>query len=275
MISFAGTREERGKGVRRRVLPSTRIPSNWQSFLRVDGNKEELFRFLAEQSVATLNSDDKEVYCTTGDKVLASPEREDTSTLQPCTQEEADSRMALHVQDATSRGLKKIMIRTNDTDVVVLAVSLFHAISIDELWVAFGAGKSFRYLPVHNISTKLGQSKAKVLPLFHALTGCDTVSFFSGRGKKTAWDIWNVFPELTNTLDNLNKSSVTVEDVKSVMGVIERFIVLLYDRTSVLTDVDQARQQLFTKKCRKIESIPPTKAALEQHILRAVHQGED
>ena len=27
------------------------------------------------------------------------------------------------------------------------------------------------------------------LPFFHALTGCDTVSAFHGKGKRTAWEI--------------------------------------------------------------------------------------
>ena len=33
------TRQIRGKGIRRRVAPSTRIPKNWKDFLRVDENK--------------------------------------------------------------------------------------------------------------------------------------------------------------------------------------------------------------------------------------------
>jgi hypothetical protein len=42
------TRSKRGKGVRRRVEPQNRIPGNWSAFLRIDENKAELFRFLAE-----------------------------------------------------------------------------------------------------------------------------------------------------------------------------------------------------------------------------------
>ena len=37
------TRVRRGLGERRKVLPSTRIPSDWKGFLRVDANKDELF----------------------------------------------------------------------------------------------------------------------------------------------------------------------------------------------------------------------------------------
>ena len=41
------TREKRGSGQRRKVLLSTRIPSDWKGFLRVDDNKDELFKLLA------------------------------------------------------------------------------------------------------------------------------------------------------------------------------------------------------------------------------------
>ncbi len=43
----ASTREKRGKGTRKRVGPSTKMPKNWSDFLRVDENKTELFAFLS------------------------------------------------------------------------------------------------------------------------------------------------------------------------------------------------------------------------------------
>ena len=44
----ATAREKHGKGARRRVAESAPIPGNWQDFLRVDINKEELFSFLSK-----------------------------------------------------------------------------------------------------------------------------------------------------------------------------------------------------------------------------------
>ena len=49
-------------------------------------------------------------------------------------------------------------------------------------------------------------------------------------------------------------------------------MILLYDSTSNLECVNQARMQLFTQKGRSIEGIPPTKAALIQHTKRATYQ---
>ena len=83
--------------------------------------------------------------------------------------------------------------------------------------------------------------------------------------------MWNVFPELTSALKELNALPEVVD--YSSLEVIERFVVLLYDRTSNLTKVNEARQELFAKKSRTLENIPPTQKALLQHTKRAVLQG--
>ena len=91
--------------------------------------------------------------------------------------------------------------------------------------------------------------------MFHALTGCDTVSFFNGRGKKTAWDVWRVFPKLIPVLRVLKASPKEITD--DCMAVLERFVVLLYDRTSSLMKVNEVRQELFSKRSRSLDSTPP------------------
>ena len=58
----------------------------------------------------------------------------------------ADSHMVLHTSRVAKHNHYKILIWTVDTDVVLLAVSMAHVLqSRDELWLAFGTGKSFRY----------------------------------------------------------------------------------------------------------------------------------
>ena len=113
----------------------------------------------------------------------------DVSGLAPCTHEEADTRILLHLEDAVKQGYNKVSIRTVDTNVVVLAVASAQRLNITELWIAFGAGKNFRYLPAHEMADALGPNRCVALPMFHAFTGCDTVSCFGGRGKRTAWDM--------------------------------------------------------------------------------------
>ena len=49
----------------------------------------------------------------------------------------------------------------------------------------------------------------------------------------------------------------------------ERFVTLLYDRASICTGVNQLRSELFSKKNRIVENIPPALDALHLHIKRA------
>ena len=175
------TRSEKEKGIRRRVEPRSAVPGNWQEFLRIDDNKTELFFFLASNEAEIETN--KHLITTQGNGVLSS-NQEDVSTLVPCTHEEADTRIFLHLKDAVRHGYSNASIRTVDTDVVVLAITSVNRLNLSEPWVAFGTGKSFRFIAAHEIANTLGPDRCEALPMFHAFTGYDTVSCFGGRGKK-------------------------------------------------------------------------------------------
>ena len=76
-----------------------------------------------------------------------------------------DSRMILHAADGTKQRYKNILIRTVDSDVVVLAISFANRIECEKLTVTFGIGKSFRYLDVSRMALVLGNRKSLVLPV--------------------------------------------------------------------------------------------------------------
>jgi hypothetical protein len=108
------------------------------------------------------------------------------------------------------------------------------------------------------------------LMLFHAVTGCDTASSFLGHGKKSAWLAWTICPDVTNVF--LALASQPDEVDAQNLHIIERFVVVMYSRTCGLDRVNEARKQLFAQGSRSIDNIPPTKAALLQHVKRAVYQ---
>ena len=168
-----------------------------------------------------------------------------------------------------TEGFNKISIRTVDTDAVVLAVAAAQRHGNTEMWIAFGTGKSFRFLAAYDMARVLAPDRCTALPMFYAFTGCDTVSFFGGRGKRTAWDTWRSYNDIRSIFVSLAN---TPESVESSVASLEQFVILLYDRTSSLEDINQARKHLFAQKGRSIENIPLTKAALVQHIKRAVYQ---
>ena len=96
------------------------------------------------------------------------------------------------------------------------------------------------------------------------------VSFFAGRGKTTAWEVWTALPELTQVLIDLTTAPAQVDE--DATQTIERFVILLYDRTSTSTDVNKAHCKLFAMK-NNVQLIPPPSAALKQHVRRAMYQG--
>ena len=155
----ADTRNQWGECIRRRVEPLSRIPGNCQEFLRVDENKTELFSCLANKAI--LLETECQIISTHHEDVLFKQHR-DVASLAPCTHEEADTRIMLHVADAVREGHNQRptvrtvpTVRTIDTDILVLAIATTQKLSVTELWVTFGTGKNFRYLAAHEISIAL------------------------------------------------------------------------------------------------------------------------
>ncbi len=56
------------------------------------------------------------------------------------------------------------MIRTVDSDVVALAVAVYHDITEGELWVSFGVGPSHRYLSIHQMAVAPERAKMRLFP---------------------------------------------------------------------------------------------------------------
>ena len=181
-------RQSRGVGNRLLLSGKTSIPINWKNFLRVDANKEGLFRLLAVAVQEFQPPAGKTIISTLGEHAVSSPVL-NLQELQ-CKHEEADTRLLFHAFHASKNGLVKIMIHASDTDVVVIAIAASRSMPNCELWVAFGHGATLRYIPCHMIAASLGDEASQGLLFLHALSGCDTVSSFHGIGKKTAWSGW-------------------------------------------------------------------------------------
>ena len=98
----------------------------------------------------------------------------------------------------------------------------------------------------------------------------DNVSGFKGKGKKSFYQTWSVFPEITETFVRLSQFPVCLEE-KDIQ-ILEKFIALLYDKSSTTESVDTTRKLLFMHKNTQFDFLPPTFAALKQHISRAVYQ---
>ena len=84
--------------------------------------------------------------------------------------------------------------------------------------------------------------------------------------------VWNSYTSLTKALATVFENPDN-HDNDEVLEVIEKFVILVYERTSDLSEVNEARRRMFAHKS-SLENIPPTKAALIQHWKRSVYQGK-
>ncbi len=153
-----------------------------------------------------------------------------------CNHEEADTRIIVHLLHALQNGAVTALVRTVDTDVVVILVGKFKQLKERrenlDIWVAFGMGKTFSYLSINHLCLSLGEQKSCSLPLFHAITGCDTTSAFYGKGKKSAWLACDLCQDIvTPTLEflSLNPFHHLTYDSTYFQN-LERMIVMMYDK---------------------------------------------
>ena len=265
------TRLKHGKGIRRKVQTNSIAPTNWKAFLRIDENKTELFKFISTQLLPSEAETDTILVYAFDDVSCSNKPTLNMDLLSPSNHEEADTCVFLHSKHISTNGSKKITIKTVETDELILSISIFHKLKdhLEELWIDVGIGKNRRFFLVHEIYQHLGEEKTLALPFFHAFTGCDQVSFMSFVSKNTAMKIWNFFYEATPVFIRLSDQP-TIEDVNKAMSTINRFTVLLYNKTSNSLTTNECRRELFCQ-VREIDKIPPTEAALWKHTCRSAY----
>ncbi|KAJ8685740.1 hypothetical protein QAD02_021533 [Eretmocerus hayati] len=108
---------------------------------------------------------------------------------------------------------------------------------------------------------------------FHAFCGCDTVSSIFGKGKNAIVRLFQNKPELIPLATPFNQENASVDTlVKNGTRIMAR----LYDPQGETDDLDEMRYKYFrlktTKLSSELETLPPTRKATKQHILRTFFQ---
>jgi len=264
----ADTRVKRTKKSRpiRRLIEDKDVPlpNKWTDFLASTDNKRDLCLFLSNALIATAPSE-KTVVVSGGfasETEVQSTDANMNTDLLESTHEEADTRIILHCIHSNAQ---TIVVTARDTDILILLLAHFNKLTCSQLWLKAGTSKMPKYVPIHDIRKQLGLSDQvyETIPAFHAITGCDTVSYFSGHSKKSAWD---VFIEHNHLVKDLGRSSTLSKDVSDDA---EKFICHIYKSSS--QNCDQARVKLFGK-CNAPHSMPPSSDAAQYHIQRANYQ---
>ena len=95
--------------------------------------------------------------------------------------------------------------------------------------------------------SSIGPEKVGGILFFHAFTGCvkgcNVVSVDRCKGKKSALQTWNVCEDVTETFKKLSNCPQEVSD--DDLQKLENFVVLMYDRFSAASCVNEARLDHF------------------------------
>ena len=100
--------------------------------------------------------------------------------IAPYSHEEADTRIFLHASHAAKEGIKAVIVKANDRDVLVIAIGTFpqlQELGLQKMWLAFAQGRHLKWLLLTLFTEKISG-----MLFFHPFTGCDVVSAFQGKG---------------------------------------------------------------------------------------------
>ena len=286
-------RQARGESSARRFVfgPIQKTPKDFRNLLRSGEFKAGFTKFLADdfkdESHAPLISG-KELYCAVDNKCTKYSSdgefvfSEDVQELAG-NHEEADTRIAFHAKHSSQLGTDNIVVRANDTDVLVILLANNESFSSSHLWLEVGvsANNSRRYIDVSKLSQQLGNS-VHALPGLHAFTGCDYITSFCRLGKKKPFKVAMKDQQCIDAFAALGRLPMP----ESAEEKIEEFTCRIYGHKG-LKDINKARFLTFCHKHKPaktsspfegIKSIDPTSFApcrkvLKQQIQQSNHSG--
>ena len=275
-------RKSKGSGHQISFQGDSIIPNDIaKSFLTDEQNKTKLNEFIAQKfrdSSAAIWSKQfcatnglTNVYTDGGEKVIYTPDM--ISVL-----EEADNRIVCHVNDLIQNGFSKISVKTVDSDVIVFLLGFMKkfmdAMQDLMLIVEFNSSSSRRILSMNSSYIELGHEICSGMPFFHCFTGADSTTSFFKISKKDWFSHWMNFPlrdSLTETFNKLSQCP-TEEEVIGSQGILQTFVSYAYSK-KIDMDLDELCFNMFEKSSsNELRTLPPSKDALLQHILRSSYQ---
>jgi len=238
---------------------------DWQSFFNSIENKNNLINitgsFLRHETGRQKVTGN--VVFTQSEKIWKIAKNDAVEVLE-CNHEEADTRMVLHAcLDDTN-----VVVVSRDTDVFVLLVHAFSIVKPTSQW--FMEIDHQKYVDIGKACSYLGEEVSLRLPQFHAITGCNTTSFFFGVGKVKVLKKLIKDSSKYALLDSIGKTSSLTENAHAETL---KFIQTVLYRGKEEETLVQTRIRLYqAMKTKSSQSLPPDPDSARQAILRIHYQ---
>lgn len=272
-------REKRSSkgGIAHHIQLNGNVPKNWRGFLSHPENKKGLAKclsdYIKEEGASYIKNGqflwvggglNFKTFKVLKVNVFSVPELDST-------QEEADTRMILHLHHSASSGVNKAVVCSPGTDVLVLLVENRSLIECAELYMFTGKEEKHtsnkRFIPVHQICDQLTADEMRIILPVYCITGCDTVSSFYGHEKK------NTFKVLRTRASKLQGLKDLGEEPELTSGQLEsavKFVRMMYGDQNI-TSLNELRSKKASGKVGA-RKLPPCDNSFECHLKRALLQ---
>ncbi|MAG85790.1 MAG: hypothetical protein CMB97_00015 [Flavobacteriaceae bacterium] len=265
----AGTRRDRGEAGLASKLEGfeQHMPKGlkWNEFLKNQGNKTELIKLITEYIITEeARSKLTQPFIVTNGCETLKVQHNGFELMYRCNHEEADTRLALHASLEES----DVVIVSKDTDVLVLLVWTYSMCSPGKKWL-FKYDQD-KYADIGVICEFLGPDICQALPAMHAMTGCDTTSYFFKTGKVKVFKKLLNDPAKCKLLRYLGlDSDLKSDDINNLKEFIRTVIYNGKDNETYV----ETRIRLY-KEMKSKSSLPvsPDPDSAEQAIRRANYQ---
>ena len=189
-------------------------------------------------------------------------------------QEETDTRVVLYLHHAAALGYKNAVVRTPDTDILVILLYHAHAIKLT-VYLDTGSRKHRQLLNLSELAESLEEDYCATLLGFYVFSGEDCTSAFKEKGKVGPLKKLEKNPRFQKAFRQLGDDwTVKTEVLKQL----EQFTCLMYGQSRE-SSVDVVRAKLLRKMVGEDEKLtsksrvdlarlPPCHSALKPHIQR-------
>ncbi|KAG0705868.1 hypothetical protein GWK47_024426 [Chionoecetes opilio] len=197
--------------------------------------------------------------------------------MPPCDHEEAEQECGPSTR-CPREGSTTCLVRTVDTDFFLILIGKYHFLASKFHRLTSGSPSAVARTSFPNtinaICSTLGQREvhsATSVPQLHRVV--IRFSFFGGKGKKSVWEAWGPYTEVTDAFNFIVEhphAQITVDCQEFQM--LERSQSLYMGKTSPLVSVNEARRENVLPEKQNDGEHSPNSTGPAQHTKRAVYQ---
>uniref|UniRef100_UPI00358E566E uncharacterized protein n=1 Tax=Myxine glutinosa TaxID=7769 RepID=UPI00358E566E len=193
-------------------------------------------------------------------------------------QEETDTRVVLYLHHAATIGYKNAVVRTPDTDILLILLHHAHNIKLT-VYLDTGSGKHRQLVNVSELAESLGEDYCATLLGYYVFSGEDCTSAFKGKGKVGPLKKLEKNPRFHRAFGELGDNWDANPEVERQL---EKFTCVMYGQSRE-SSVDIVRAKLLRKMVGEdktltskskvdLARLPPCQSALKPHIQRVNHR---